>query len=195
LKTLPERELKAGYAEVLKYGLLGNRDFFNWLDENGQKVLSLDPDAVGEAIATSCMMKAAIVAEDELERGTRALLNLGHTFGHALEAEAGYSDQLLHGEAVSAGMQMAFEFSAAQDLCSTDDARQVEAHLAATGMTRISDVGDWLGDTDALMTHMGQDKKNEGGALTLILARGIGEAFVQKGASKPQVRNYLQTLI
>lgn len=195
LKTLPARELKAGYAEVVKYGLLGNRDFFGWLDDNGKKVLSLDPGAVGEAIATSCMMKAAIVAEDERERGMRALLNLGHTFGHALEAEAGYSDRLLHGEAVSAGMQMAFEYSAAQGLCSKDEARRVEQHLAATGLTRIADVGEWLGDTDALMTHMGQDKKNEGGALTLILARGIGEAFVQKGAAKPDVRNYLKTLI
>ncbi len=195
LKTLPERELKAGYAEVLKYGLLGNRKFFDWLDANGNKVLSLDPEAVGEAIATSCMMKAAIVAEDELERGARALLNLGHTFGHALEAEAGYCDRLLHGEAVSAGMQMAFEYSAAQDLCSLDAPQRVEQHLAATGLTRIADVGEWLGDTDALMTHMGQDKKNEGGALTLILARGIGEAFVQKGAPKPEVRNYLQSLI
>lgn len=195
LQTLPERQLKAGYAEVLKYGLLGNREFFNWLEVNGPKVLALENDAVSEAIATSCMMKAAIVAEDEQERGSRALLNLGHTFGHALEAEAGYSDKLLHGEAVSAGIHMAFEYSAAQNICSHQDAQRVKSHLALTGLTGISDVGHWLSDTDALMTHMSQDKKNESGQLTLILARDIGQAFVQKGADRDAIRTYLQSLI
>lgn len=195
LKTLPERELKAGYAEILKYGLLGNKDFFEWLEGNGTKVLGLDPDVAAEAIATSCMMKAAIVAEDERERGARALLNLGHTFGHALEAEAGYSGKLLHGEAVSAGMQMALEYSAREKLCPAQDAARLENHLTATGMTRIIDTADWLGDPEALMAHMAQDKKNEAGQLTLILTRGIGEAFVQKGASTQSVRNYLQSLV
>lgn len=195
LKTLPERQLKAGYAEVLKYGLLGDLKFFEWLEINGTDVLSLDPAAVSEAIATSCMMKAAIVAEDELERGARALLNLGHTFGHALEAEAGYTSKLLHGEAVSAGMQMAFEFSAGEGICSGQDAERVKAHLVRTGMPQISDMSDWLRDTDALMTHMSHDKKNEGGKLTLILAKAIGEAFVQKNASTQSVHNYLKTLI
>ncbi len=195
LKTLPERQLKAGYAEVLKYGLLGDKAFFEWLEINGTDVLALDPGAVSEAIATSCMMKAAIVAEDELERGTRALLNLGHTFGHALEAEAGYSDKLLHGEAVSAGMQMAFEFSAREGICSGQETERVKAHLARTEMPQISHMSDWLSDTDALMTHMSQDKKNERGQLTLILAKAIGEAFVQKNASTQSVHNYLKTLI
>lgn len=195
LKTLPERELKAGYAEILKYGLLGNIEFFDWLEKEASNVLSLSGEAAAEAIATSCMMKASIVAQDEQERGARALLNLGHTFGHALEAEAGYSGALLHGEGVSAGMQMAFEYSAAAGLCTSQDSQRVAAHLKQTGLTGIGNVRDWLGDTDALMRHMSQDKKNENGALTLILARAIGGAFVQKGASSDAVRNYLQSLL
>ena len=195
LKTLPERELKAGYAEVLKYGLLGNREFFDWLQDHGKDVLALKADAVSEAIAVSCMMKAAIVAEDEHERGRRALLNLGHTFGHALEAQAGFDGSLLHGEAVSAGMQMAFEFSRDNQLCTDEDAQDVSAHLAKTGLTAISDVGDYLRDPKALLTHMGQDKKNEAGRLTLILPRSIGDAFVQKNAPIDKVRDYLETLI
>ncbi len=195
LKTLPERQVKAGYAEVLKYGLLGNRDFFDWLEDSALKVLSLEAEALSEAIAVSCMMKAAIVADDERERGSRALLNLGHTFGHALEAEAGYSRNLLHGEAVSAGMQMAFEYSAREDICSRQDAARVKDHLIKTGMIGIADVSDWLSSPDALMAHMAQDKKNERGQLTLILAKAIGEAFVQKGASTQSVHNYLQSLI
>ncbi len=195
LKTLPERELKAGYAEILKYGLLGNAEFFKWLETNGSKVLALDPDAMSEAIATSCMMKAAIVAQDEQERGARALLNLGHTFGHALEAEAGYNGDLLHGEGVSAGMQMAFEYSARQGLCPSQDARRVTDHMNDLGLNAIKDSQTWLSNTDALMKHMSQDKKNESGQLTLILARAIGEAFVKKGASTETVRQYLKTLI
>ena len=195
LSTLPKRELKAGYAEVLKYGLLGNLDFFNWLETHGNDVLALEPEAIAEAIAVSCMMKAAIVAEDEQERGRRALLNLGHTFGHALEAEAGYSGDLLHGEAVSIGMQMAFEYSASQDLISSSQAEKVTSHLRSKEMKTIDDVPSLLKDTDALMRHMSQDKKNEAGRLTLILTRAIGEAFVQKDASADKVREYLQTLI
>jgi len=194
LKTLPERELKAGYAEVVKYGLLGDREFFNWLEENGQDVLDLRPDAIAQAVAVSCKTKARIVAADEKERGERALLNLGHTFGHALEIEAGYSGDLLHGEAVSAGMEMAFEFSAAQGLCNEADGDRVKAHFAKLGLTSIKDVAPLLADASKLLTHMDQDKKNEGGALTLILARAIGEAFVQKAASRDAVLNYLTHL-
>jgi len=182
LKTLPERELKAGYAEVVKYGLLGDSGFFNWLDENGQDVLDLKTDAIAQAVAVSCETKARIVAADERERGERALLNLGHTFAHALEIEAGYSGNLLHGEAVSAGMEMAFEFSAAQGLCAAEDAAKVKAHFKKLGLTSIHDVATLLKDAGTLLAHMDQDKKNEGGALTLILARAIGEAFVQKAA-------------
>ena len=194
LKTLPERELKAGYAEVVKYGLLGDSGFFNWLDENGQDVLDLKPEAIAHAVAVSCKTKARIVAADEQERGERALLNLGHTFAHALEIEAGYSGDLLHGEAVSAGMEMAFNFSAAQGLCSQDDAANVKSHFNKLGLTSIDGVAPLLKDADTLLAHMDQDKKNEGGALTLILARAIGEAFVQKSAPREAVLNYLTQL-
>jgi len=194
LKTLPERELKAGYAEVVKYGLLGDRSFFNWLDENGQDVLELKAAAIAHAVALSCKTKARIVAADERERGERALLNLGHTFAHALEIEAGYSGDLLHGEAVSAGMEMAFEFSAAQKLCATEDAAKVKSHFSKLGLTSINEVASLLKDADKLLAHMDQDKKNEGGALTLILARAIGEAFVQKAAPREAVLDYLTQL-
>ncbi|NNE57402.1 MAG: 3-dehydroquinate synthase [Hellea sp.] len=195
LVTLPERQLKAGYAEVVKYGLLGNAAFFKWLDSHGEKLLALDAEATAEAIATSCRMKAEIVAQDEREQGVRALLNLGHTFGHALEAEAGFGDDLLHGEAVSAGMEMAFQYSAQQGLCSESDAKKVSDHFQRLGLTGLKEVAEYLSQTDALMDHMGQDKKNESGRLTLILARGIGEAFIQKDAPQSQVRDYLQNLV
>lgn len=194
LKTLPERELKAGYAEVVKYGLLGDSAFFNWLNENGQDVLDLKADAIAQAVAVSCETKARIVAADERERGERALLNLGHTFAHALEIEAGYSGDLLHGEAVSAGMEMAFEFSAAQKLCRPEDAAKVKSHFNKLGLTSINEVASLLGDPNKLLSHMDQDKKNEGGALTLILARAIGEAFVQKAAPRDAVLEYLKQL-
>jgi len=194
LKTLPERELKAGYAEVVKYGLLGDRDFFKWLDDNGEHVLALKPEAIAHAVAISCKTKARIVAADERERGERALLNLGHTFGHALEIEAGYSGDLLHGEAVSAGMEMAFDFSASQGLCDQEDAAIIKSHFSKLGLTSIKDVRPLFKDAGKLLAHMDQDKKNEGGALTLILAKAIGEAFVQKAASRDAVLNYLTQL-
>ena len=194
LKTLPERELKAGYAEVLKYGLLGDRDFFNWLDKNGHDVLALEPNAIAEAVAISCQTKARIVAADERERGERALLNLGHTFAHALELEAGYSGDLLHGEAVSAGMEMAFEFSALQNFCTADDVKALKNHLQKTKLTSMGDVAHLLKNPENIMAHMEQDKKNEGGTLTLILANHIGQAFVQKNAPRDAVQNYLIAL-
>ncbi|WP_026942578.1 3-dehydroquinate synthase [Hellea balneolensis] len=194
LKTLPLRELKAGYAEVVKYGLLGDKSFFEWLESHGQDVLNLDPVATAQAVAISCETKARIVAADEQERGERALLNLGHTFAHALEIEAGYSGDLLHGEAVSAGMEMAFEYSAAQGLCPLSDAEKVKTHFKTLELTSINDIAPLLKDAEKLLTHMDQDKKNEGGALTLILARAIGEAFVQKSAPREAVLNYLTHL-
>ena len=194
LKTLPARELKAGYAEVVKYGLLGDSGFFNWLEENGQNALDLNPEAIAYAIAVSCETKARIVAADERERGERALLNLGHSFAHALEIEAGYSGDLLHGEAVSAGMEMAFDFSAAQGLCSPVDAAKVKSHFNKLGLTSINDIASLLSNANTLLAHMDQDKKNEGGALTLILARAIGDAFVQKSAPRQAVLNYLTQL-
>ena len=194
LKSLPERELKAGYAEVLKYGLLGDRGFFDWLDENAADVLTLKPCAIAKAIAISCKTKARIVAADERERGERALLNFGHTFAHALEIEAGYTGDLLHGEAVSAGMEMAFEFSASQNLCSHTDTAQLKTHLQKNGLVTIADLTHLMTDPVGLMKHMDQDKKNEGGALTLILAKSIGEAFVQKAAPRNGVQAYLKSL-
>ena len=194
LKTLPIRELKAGYAEVLKYGLLGDRGFFNWLEENGDKVLALDRDAAAYAIARSCEAKARIVADDEREQGRRALLNLGHTFAHALEAEAGYGGRLLHGEAVAAGMEMAFDFSVQSGLCQEADRNCVRDHLERTHLTRINDVADLLSRPNQLYSHMMQDKKNTDGKLTLILARAIGEAYIEKNADSKRVLTYLQSL-
>ena len=194
LSTLPDRELKAGYAEVLKYGLLGDAAFFDWLESNGQKVLSLDPNALSHAIAVSCRAKAQIVGEDEMERGKRALLNLGHTFAHALEAEAGYDGDLLHGEAVCAGMEMAFDFCARQGICSQTDLHRLQAHLKSVSMPMIADMRPYLAEPARLLGHMRQDKKNEGGGLTLILTRAIGEAYVDKSADPDLVFNYLSDL-
>ena len=194
LSTLPPRELKAGYAEIVKYGLLGDAGFFHWLEANGAKVLAGDKVATAEAVRISCETKARIVAQDEQERGARALLNLGHTFGHALEAEAGYGGDLLHGEAVSAGMEMAFEFSARLGLCEAQEAERVRKHFTSLDLTKLSDLPHLFTNPDKLLSHMDQDKKNEHGALTLILARAIGDAFVQKKASRQDVSSYLQHL-
>lgn len=195
LSTLPPRELKAGYAEILKYGLLGDAEFFDELDSGlGADILALKPEALARAIYISCQTKANIVAQDEREGGVRALLNLGHTFGHALELEAGYDGDLLHGEAVSAGMEMAFHFAASQGFCPQSDADRLSAHLAQTSMPRIMDMMHLLSNPDALLRHMGQDKKNEGGHLTLILPRAIGETYVEKRADRESVLSFLTQL-
>lgn len=194
LSTLGPRELKAGYAEILKYGLLGDAEFFSWLEENGSKIIAGDLAATAQAVRISCETKARIVSQDEQERGARALLNLGHTFGHALEAQAGYDGDLLHGEAVSAGMEMAFEFSALKGHCDKADAARLSRHLKALGLTTLNAAAHLLTAPDALLSHMDQDKKNEGGALTLILARAIGQAFVQKSANREDVHAYLTAL-
>jgi len=195
LSTLPERELKAGYAEIVKYGLLGDAEFFDKLENNlGKNVLALVPDALTQAIHSSCAAKAKIVAQDEREGGIRALLNLGHTFGHALELEAGYDGDLLHGEAVSAGMEMAFQFAAAQGLCPQADADRLSEHWDITGMPRISDIAHLLKNPEALLSHMGQDKKNEAGHLTLILPRQIGETYIEKRADRAAVLRFLTQL-
>jgi len=195
LSTLPERELKAGYAEILKYGLLGDISFYQELEAGlGQEILALQSDRLSRAIYVSCAVKAKIVAQDERESGIRALLNLGHTFGHALELEAGYDGDLLHGEAVSVGMEMAFRFAASQGVCEQEDAERVSAHLAATNMPRIADAADLLTDPDALLRHMGQDKKNKGGHLTLILPRAIGDTYVEKAANRTAVLSFLTQL-
>jgi 3-dehydroquinate synthase len=192
LATLPAKEIRAGYAEVLKYGLLGDAAFFDWLEANGASVLALETDALAHAVARSIEMKAQIVAEDEKESGARALLNLGHTFGHAFEAEIGF-DKLLHGEAVALGCALAFRYSAELGLCPAGDAARATRVIAAAGLpTRVADVAPKPLPVDRLLTHMAQDKKNTGGALTLILARRIGEAFVQKSADIAPLRAFLE---
>lgn len=192
LSTLPPRELKAGYAEVLKYGLLGDEAFFEELDAGlGADILALKPDALSRGIFKSCEMKAEIVAQDERESGVRALLNLGHTFGHALELESGYDGDLLHGEAVSAGMEMAFRFAANQGFCRAVCANRVAVHLTKTAMPRLADMAHLLTNPEALLRHMGQDKKNEGGHLTLILPRAIGDTYVEKRADRAAVLSFL----
>lgn len=194
LDTLPVREVKAGYAEVVKYGLLGDAAFFETLEKDWPGVIGGGPARIS-AVAQSCMAKAAIVARDEKETGDRALLNLGHTFGHALEAGAGYSDRLLHGEAVSIGMALAFAFSQRLGLCTGQDVTRVVRHLEAVGLpTRIADVPGELPDTDGLMTLIAQDKKVSRGALTFILVRGIGAAYVAKDVDAGAVRAFLETV-
>jgi 3-dehydroquinate synthase len=192
LATLPARELRAGYAEVVKYGLLGDRDFFDWLEAGVADVLALEPAALARAVARSVEMKAAIVAEDETEQGRRALLNLGHTFGHALEAETGYGEALLHGEAVGAGMAQAFRFSARLGLCDGQDAHRAVAAIAAAGLpVRMDAVPGAPFAAGRLLAHMAQDKKAEGGRLTFVLARRLGEAFVARDVDAAQVRDFL----
>ncbi|MGD0334622.1 MAG: 3-dehydroquinate synthase [Xanthobacteraceae bacterium] len=196
LDTLPAREFRAGYAEVAKYALLGDAAFFAWLEANWRDVFaggnSSGSSAREHAIAVSCRAKAAIVARDERETGERALLNLGHTFGHALEAACGFSDRLLHGEAVAAGMALAFAFSARQGLLPAAEAERAIRHLAAVGLpTRPSDIPGGLPSVDRLMDLIAQDKKVKRGMPTFILARGIGAAFVETGVDREDVRAFL----
>lgn len=186
LDTLPARELRAGYAEVVKYGLLGDAEFYDWLEHNGAALLAGDMALRTEAVARCCAHKARIVAADEREEGERALLNLGHTFGHALEAETGYSQRLLHGEGVAVGMALAFRLSAALGLCAADLAPRIEDHLRRCGLpARMADV-DGAGHFDAakLLGHMRQDKKVRDGQLVFILAEAVGRA-VQRNDVAP----------
>lgn len=192
LDSLPRREFCAGYAEVVKYGLMADAGFFSWLESSWPEVFA-GGHAREHAIAASCRMKAAIVAEDERETGRRALLNLGHTFGHALEAAAGFSGRLLHGEAISVGMTLAFAFSAKRNLLSVAQAEQVERHLAAVGLpTDMSCLPDGRPSADRLMDLMLQDKKVRRGKLTLILARGIGEGFIAADLDAREVHEFLK---
>ena len=191
LDTLPQRDFRAGYAELAKFGLLGDAGFFAWLEANWQDAFAGGP-AREHAIAIACRGKAAIVARDERETGERALLNLGHTFGHAFEAAAGFSDKLLHGEAISLGIVCAFEFSTRLGLLSTNDAGRVAHHLAAVGLpTHLRDVPALSTNADALMELIAQDKKVKRGKLTFILVRGIGNAFVAPDVDPAQVRDFL----
>ena len=191
LDTLPARQFRAGYAEVAKYGLIGDAGFFAWLEANWRELFAGGP-AREHAIAVSCRLKAAIVGRDEREVGERALLNLGHTFGHALEAAAGFSDRLLHGEAIALGMALAFAFSAKRGLLSPAEAERVERHLAAVGLPiHVSSVPGGLPGADRLMELIAQDKKVKRGRLTFILTRGIGASFIAPDVDAAEVRAFL----
>ncbi len=191
LETLPRRELLAGYAEVVKYGAIDDPAFFGWLEENGAAVVAGDRAARTHAVVTSCAAKARIVAADEREAGTRALLNLGHTFAHALEVEAGYGDALRHGEAVAIGMVLAFGLSVRLGLCPAEDAERLRAHLAAVGLP-VRPAGVVGRDArDRLLAHMAQDKKVAGGRVTFVLARGIGRAFLTREVETETLRAFL----
>lgn len=194
LDTLARRELLAGYAEVLKYGLIDRPDFFHWLNANHEAALSGDKALMAEAVAECCAAKAEVVAADELEAGRRALLNLGHTFGHAFEAEAGYDGGLLHGEGVAIGMALAFRHSTKLGLCSLKDTEAVEASLIAAGLPVRPDLSGNrpIPTVDALLGRMQKDKKALDGKLTLILARSIGDAFIIKDADAAAVRETLE---
>ncbi len=193
LDTLSAREFRAGYAETVKYGLIGDREFFDWLETRWREVFSGGPARL-EAIAKSCAAKARVVAADETEQGERALLNLGHTFGHAFERLTRYDGaRLVHGEGVAIGMACAFRFSRELGLCSGQDAVRVENHLKAIGLpTRIAEIPGLETDAQAILAAMRQDKKVERGRLTFILAKGIGESFVAKDVSEAQVLGFLE---
>lgn len=192
LETLPKRQFRSGYAEIVKYGLIDNPEFFEWCELNWHRVHAGDTGAIIHAVKTSCQAKAAIVAQDERESGCRALLNLGHTFGHVLEAATSYSDRLYHGEGVAAGMALAFNYSVSAGLCSGQDAGRVCQHLAAAGLpVSLADIQGDLPGTEALMQMMEQDKKIAAGKLVLILTRGIGRAFIAPDVPRAQISTFL----
>jgi 3-dehydroquinate synthase len=196
LDTLSPRQFRAGYAEVAKYGVLGDEAFFTWLEKNYADIL-MGGSAREHAVATSCRAKAGVVSRDERETGERALLNLGHTFGHALEAATGFSDRLFHGEGVSIGMVLAAEFSARLGMIAAADAARVERHLAEAGLpTHLQDIAGFaqegLADADGLMALMAQDKKVKRGKLTFILLEAVGRAVIAKDVEPSLVRDFLQ---
>ena len=192
LSTLPRRELLAGYAEVVKYGALGDAKFFSWLELNGAKALAGDQDGLVHMVAHACRMKAEIVARDEREAGERALLNLGHTFGHALEAATGFSSRLIHGEGVAVGMVLAFHLSVRLGLCPKEDADRLARHLKAVGLpSAIADIPPPRPSAGALLAAMGHDKKVKDGKLTFILVRGLGRAFITSDVPLDAVKDVL----
>jgi len=195
LDTLPPREFRAGYAELVKYGLLGDAGFFGWLEVYWRDIFAAEVSgnsAREHAVAVACRGKAGIVARDERETGERALLNLGHTFGHALEAACGFSDRLLHGEAIAIGMVLAFEFSARRGLVPAPAAERVKRHLAEVGLpTEPSAITGPLPAVERIMELIAQDKKVRRGMLTLILVRSIGSAFIEAGVDEREIRAFL----
>nr|WP_119840251.1 3-dehydroquinate synthase [Pseudooceanicola algae] len=193
LGTLAPRDFLAGYGEVVKYGMLGDAAFFEWLESMGPALAAGDMAARVAAVKRACEMKADIVARDETEQGDRALLNLGHTFGHALEAATGYSDRLLHGEGVAIGCALAFELSSKLGLCAQEDPSRVRQHLSEMGMkVDLSDISGDLPDAEGLLTLMGQDKKVVDGQLRFVLARGIGRSFIASDVPRDVVLGVLQ---
>lgn len=193
LATLPDRERRAGYAEIIKYGLINDPAFVDWLSENGDAVLTLSPAAIDKAVAVSCRSKAEIVAQDEREGGVRALLNLGHTFGHALEAANGYRPDLLHGEAVGTGMALAYRYSARAGFMPTEDAEKAVRLIAKSGLeTDLASLAGGPYHADVLVEAMQQDKKARAGRVPLILARGLGESFIYPDADLHDVQAFLQ---
>ncbi len=191
LKTLPTRELRAGYAEIVKYGLMSNPEFYEWLESKGHNLLAGRPEKQIRAIKTCCEMKAKIVAEDEKEKtGQRALLNFGHTFGHAFELMANYDASLLHGEAVAIGMAKAFELSTRLGICPAGDTERVKEHLTKVSLPISIKGRNW--NPDSILTHMYRDKKAEGGFLNFVLTKGIGKAFVQEHVQASDVKAVLE---
>ena len=196
LDTLGRRDLLAGYAEIVKYGLIDAPDFFAWLEANGSDVIEGDEAARRHAIGIACRAKARIVGADERESGARALLNLGHTFGHALEAECGFTDELLHGEGVAIGMVLAFDLSVTLGLCPSEDAARVQRHMASVGLpTAPSSVQGRYWSAQRLVEHMGRDKKVKDGRIGFVLARGIGRSFHPAYVDLAQVSTVLETAI
>ncbi len=196
LSTLRRRDFLAGYAEVVKYGLINDPAFFAWLDDHASAIRDGNRAARRQAVATSCAAKAAIVARDERESDERALLNLGHTFGHALESECGYGDEILHGEAVAMGMCLAFDLSVQLGLCPMEDADRVRRHLAVVGLpTGFESFPQRVWDPDRLIQHMRRDKKVAGGKTAFVLVRGIGQAFVHREVEIEEVRKLLAEAI
>jgi 3-dehydroquinate synthase len=192
LGTLPRRELLGGYAEIVKYGLLGDADFFAWLEKYGAQALAGNGPAITHAVAHSCAMKAAIVGRDERETGERALLNLGHTFGHGLEAATHYSDRLIHGEGVALGCVLALRLSAKLGFSTLDDVKRLERHFELCALpTRIAQIRGPRPAVDEILNHMRHDKKASGGRMTFILARGIGHAFISRDVPEEAVRAVL----
>ena len=193
LRTLPRRQLLSGYAEIVKYGLIDDPGFFIWCENNASSLIDGDPEALAYAVQKSCQAKARIVSADERESGQRALLNLGHTFGHALEAETGYGNKLLHGEAVGIGMVLAFELSNRLNLCDQGDVGRIREHFEAVGLrTTLDGLADASWSADKLIAHMGKDKKVEGGSVAFILAHGIGKSVIRRDVDMQEVKYVLE---
>ena len=196
LSTLPARQVAAGYAEVIKYGLINDLGFFEWCEAHGRTILEGDPVAARHAVEMSCRAKADIVAQDEKESDRRALLNFGHTFGHAFEAEAGFHDLLLHGESIAFGILCAFELSRRLELCSSQDAERVRSHFSKVGLpTNLNGIVERHWTPDMILAHMRKDKKNEDGNLTFILVHGIGQAYVNRNVPIDTLRELLWDML